>query len=103
MHLHGYALSPYAIPTALTALAIVGFGTTVLVQRSSRVSAAFFTVTVTVSMWFGAFSMMYLATDAAVALVWARLSFLAIPFIAPAMYQFTVEMLRVSEERRLAI
>ena len=103
MHLHGYAMSPYAIPTALTALAIVGFGTTVLVQRSSRVSAAFFTVTITVAMWFGAFSMMYLATDAAVALMWARFSFLAIPFIAPAIYQFAVEMLRVSEERRLAV
>src|SRR5512144_3063044 len=103
MHLHGYAFSPYALPTALTALAVIGFGTTVLVQRSSRVSAAFFTVTMTVAMWLGAFSMIALAVDPGIAMVWARLSFLAIPFIAPAMYQFSVEMLRVSESRRIAV
>jgi len=103
MHLHGYAFSAYAVPMALAALVAIGFGTTVLVQRSSRVSASFFTVTVTVSLWLAAFTMVELSAQEGIALLWARLSFLAIPFIAPALYQFSVEMLRVAEHRRLAV
>jgi len=102
MHLHGYALSAYAIPTALTALAVVGFGTTVLVQRSVGVSLAFFRLTLTVGVWLGAFSMIALSADPAIALGWAKLACVAVPLIAPAIYQFAVEMLRISEKRQLA-
>jgi diguanylate cyclase (GGDEF)-like protein/PAS domain S-box-containing protein len=95
-----YAFSPFAIPTAATALLMIVFGTRVLMRRVSRVSGSFFAVAVFASIWFASFTMMYLATSPAVALQWAHLAYLGVPFIAPAVYQFTVEMLRVFAQRR---
>src|SRR6476659_7402997 len=98
-----YLFSPFAVPTAATTLLMLLFGTRVMLRRLSRVSGAFFALTVFASIWFAAFTMMYLSTDAATALRWSRLAYLGVPFLAPAIYQFSVEMLRVFRERRLVV
>jgi diguanylate cyclase (GGDEF)-like protein/PAS domain S-box-containing protein len=98
-----YLFSPFAIPTAATTLLMLLFGTRVLMRRVSRVSGAFFALTIFAAIWFAAFTMMYLSTDAATALRWSRLAYFGVPFIAPAIYQFSVEMLRVFQQRRLVV
>jgi diguanylate cyclase (GGDEF)-like protein/PAS domain S-box-containing protein len=98
-----YQFSPFSVPTAATTLLMLLFGTRVMLRRLSRVSAAFFALTVFASIWFAAFTMMYLSTDPATALRWSRLAYLGVPFLAPAIYQFSVEMLRVFRERRFVV
>ena len=97
-----YAFSPYAIPVACTAVLILAFGAHVLMRRTTSVSSAFATLTVVVAVWMSAFAMMYSTRDASSALRWARRAYLGVPFIAPAIYWFTVEILRIERRRRLA-
>src|ERR1041385_1648410 len=99
----GYLFSPYAIPTAVTTALMLLFGVTVYVRRASRVSAAFLGLTGFASVWLFAFTFMYSARDAEHALFWARIAYLGVPFLAPAIYQFTVEMLRIMRLRRITV
>ena len=96
-----YAFSPYAIPTAVTTILIIVFGTRVLLHRLSRVTFAFFGFMFVVSVWLFAFTFMYSATRPEVALFWARIAYLGVPMIPAAIYQFTLEMLRIVKKRRL--
>jgi diguanylate cyclase (GGDEF)-like protein/PAS domain S-box-containing protein len=98
-----YVFSPYAIPTAVTTALMLLFGVTVFLRRASRVSAAFLSLTAFASIWLFAFTFMYSATDAGHALFWARIAYFGVPFLAPAIYQFTVEMLRIMRLRRIAV
>jgi hypothetical protein len=59
-------------------------------------------MTVVVAIWMAAFAGMYSAREPEVALRWARAAYLGVPFIAPAVYWFTVEILRIEQRRRLA-
>src|ERR1043165_7964617 len=95
-----YSFSVYAVPTALTSLLMLVFGTSLLLRRPSRLTAAFFGRTTSASLWLCAYSFMYCADDARAALIWARLGYAGVPLIAPAIYQFTVEMLRIGRQRR---
>jgi diguanylate cyclase (GGDEF)-like protein/PAS domain S-box-containing protein len=95
-----YGFSPFAAPTLATAMLMLVFGTSVLARRMSRVAGAFFAMTVAASVWLIAFTFMYCARDAATALFWARAAYLGVPFLAPAIYHFTAEMLRIAKERR---
>src|SRR6266550_3637149 len=95
-----YGFSAYAVPTAVTALLMLGFGASVLARRVSRVSLSFFALTLAAAIWEMAFTLMYCARDASTALFWSRMAYLGVPFIAPAVYHFTVEMLRIARERR---
>jgi diguanylate cyclase (GGDEF)-like protein/PAS domain S-box-containing protein len=97
-----YAFTPAAIPVALTAVLILAFGVHVVLRRFTSVSAAFFSMTAVVAIWMTAFTFMYSARDAATALRWARRAYFGVPFIAPAIYWFTVEILRIERRRRLA-
>jgi diguanylate cyclase (GGDEF)-like protein/PAS domain S-box-containing protein len=98
-----YTFTPYAIPTAVTTILMLVFGVALTVRRPSRVSASFFGLTFVASIWLFTFTWMYSARDAAHALFWARLAYLGVPFIAPTIYQFTVEMLRITQRRRFAV
>lgn len=98
-----YAFSAYAIPVALTAILILGFGTRVLMRRASGVTSAFFTMTLVVAIWMAAFAALYSATDPQVALFWARLAYFGVPFIPPALYWFTIELLRLDGKRRFVL
>jgi diguanylate cyclase (GGDEF)-like protein/PAS domain S-box-containing protein len=78
-------------------------GVLVLARNVSRVTTAFFVMTLTASVWLFCFAFMYSTTDAATALFWAKAAYLGVPLIAPAVYQFTVEHLRIAQKRRAAI
>lgn len=80
---------------------MLAFGVHVMARRFSRVSVAFFAMTAAAATWLLAFTMMYSTTDEATALFWARIAYLGVPFIAPAIYQFTIEMLRITQQRRV--
>ena len=95
-----YEFSAYAVPTILTAVLMLGFGASVLARRISRISLTFFALTLAAAVWMLAFTAMYCARDAATALFWARIAYLGVPFIAPAIYHFAVEMLHIAKERR---
>jgi diguanylate cyclase (GGDEF)-like protein/PAS domain S-box-containing protein len=95
-----YGLSPFAVPTLVTAALIFVFGTNVLVRRASRVAGAFFAIAVSASVWLVAFTFMYCAKDTATALFWARMAYFGVPFLAPSIYHFTAEMLRIAKARR---
>ncbi|MEO8380069.1 MAG: EAL domain-containing protein, partial [Acidobacteriota bacterium] len=90
------------MPVAMTAVLILVFGGRVMARRLSSVSTAFFTITVVVAIWMVAFTGMYAARDEQVALSWARAAYLGAPFIPPALYWFTIEVLRLERRRRLA-
>jgi len=96
-----YGFSPSAIPVALTAVLILGFGTLVLKRRATSASGIFFGMTMVVAIWMAAFAGMYSSRDASVALRWARAAYLGVPFIASTVYWFTVEILRIEARRRL--
>jgi len=98
-----YGFSPFAVPIPVTATLMLVFGTSVLARRMSRVAAAFFALTAAASVWLIAFTFMYSAKDAATALFWSRAAYLGVPFLAPAIYHFTAEMLRIGKARRGAI
>ncbi len=98
-----YGVSPFAVPTFVTAVLMLVFGAGVLVRRASRVAGAFFALAASASVWLVAFTFMYCAKDAATALFWARAAYLGVPFLAPSIYHFTAEMLRIARERRGAI
>ncbi|MFP5245897.1 MAG: PAS domain S-box protein, partial [Thermoanaerobaculia bacterium] len=98
-----FAFSPSAIPVALTALLTFAFGVRVLVRRFSTTSAAFLSITVVVALWQAAFALMYSTRDPQLALRYAHLAYLGVPFIAPAIYWFTVEILRIERRRRVAL
>src|SRR5205823_3686560 len=59
-----------------------------------------FSMTLAAALWESAFTLMYLSRHADTALFWARMAYLGVPFIAPALYHFTIEALRISRERR---
>ena len=98
-----YAFSPFAVPVAVTTLLIFAFGLRVLSRGVSRVSLSFFAMTTAASVWLFAFIWMYSTPSEAVALTWARIAYFGVPFIAIAIYQFSVAMLRIEPQRRLAI
>ncbi|HYR28050.1 MAG TPA: PAS domain S-box protein, partial [Thermoanaerobaculia bacterium] len=95
-----FTLSPYALPVALTGVLILAFGARLLARHFTSVSAAFFTMTLVVAIWMAAFTALYSTDDAGLALVCSRLAYLGVPFIAPAIYWFTVELLRIERRRR---
>ena len=98
-----YAFSAYAVPVALTGVLILAFGTRFLSRRVTGVSAAFFTMTLVVAIWMAAFAVLYSTRDPRVALFWSHLAYLGVPFIPPALYWFTVELLRIDGRRRAVL
>jgi diguanylate cyclase (GGDEF)-like protein/PAS domain S-box-containing protein len=98
-----YRFTPLALPVAATAILMLAFGLRVLLHRASRVSAAFFAMTAACAIWLLGFTAMYSTDLEPVALFWARLAYLGVPFIPAAIYQFTIEMLRINPQRRFEV
>jgi diguanylate cyclase (GGDEF)-like protein/PAS domain S-box-containing protein len=96
-----YSFSAYAVPVAITAVLMLAFGARVMIRRWSRVSVAFFGMTAAAFVWLVAFTLMYSTREESIALFWARVAYLGVPFIAPGVYQFSVELLRINPQRRL--
>ncbi|MFW6201651.1 MAG: EAL domain-containing protein, partial [Gemmatimonadota bacterium] len=69
-------------------------------EHGTRESRAFFLLTAALAVWMLGFAGMYAAPDDASALRWARLAYIGVPAIAPAVYTFSVHVLRIAEARR---
>lgn len=99
-----YVLNPNALPTFLTAVAVVWLGIDIVIrERQSRVSVHFFVLTLTMAIWLFAFSWMYCATSARVAMWWVKAAYLGVPLIPSALYHFTSSTLRIVDRRRRLI
>ncbi len=95
-NLTNYRFNPYAIPTSVTAIAIIALGFIILVgERNSRVSFSFFIMTVVAAIWLFCYSLMYCAVAAPVATAWAAIGQLGIICIPAAVYHFTVSTLEI--------
>ena len=90
-----YAFNAYAIPLLATMVAMLLLGVFVLFrERGSREAVCFSLVAGSISIWLGCFSVLYLAVDERVALVWARSAYLGICLIPAALYGFAVAVTR---------
>jgi diguanylate cyclase (GGDEF)-like protein/PAS domain S-box-containing protein len=88
---------------AVTAVLILTFGIRLVLRRRNTVAIAFLTTTVAVSVWLISFAAMYASVSEALALAWARRAYFGVPFIAPAVYWFTTEILRIEVKRRVLL
>src|SRR6266704_2991995 len=58
-----YGFSPYAVPTLLTAVLMLGFGVSVLARRVSAVSLTLFSLTFAAAVWLLAFTFSAMAAS----------------------------------------
>ena len=91
-----YSFSVFAVPTLVAATTVLALGFFVLTaERHSRVSIAFFVMTLTAALWLGGHSFMYCARSETAASFWAVIGQAGIVFIPAAVYHFTVATLGV--------
>ncbi|HVG25595.1 MAG TPA: ATP-binding protein [Thermoanaerobaculia bacterium] len=94
----------FALPWAVVAVALVALAAAIFArQRASRVAVLFCGMIAMVAVWFGAFSLMFLATDADTAETFARIGLGAICLLPAAIYDFTATALRLRGARRYLI
>jgi PAS domain S-box-containing protein len=104
LDLRSYQPDLISIPAFLTAAAMLALGVGVVVrERASRESRSFLLLAGMVSVWQLCFCFMYAAALPGPALFWARAAYLGIPFIPPAIYGFTVQVLRIAHRRRALV
>jgi diguanylate cyclase (GGDEF)-like protein/PAS domain S-box-containing protein len=101
LQLDAYRMSLSGLAPLATAIAMLLLGVFVVArERGSRESVLFGVLAVTVTVWLGCFSAMYLANAERVALFWAKTAYLGITFIAPAVLSFAVAVTRDWPRRR---
>lgn len=99
-----YWFNPAAIPPLVTAVAMIAIGLLVLVrERSTAISVTFFFLTISIGGWLATVGAMMCAYNAETAALWARLCYVAVPLIAPALYHFTLAFLQIEQRYRRAI
>ncbi len=86
-----YAYNPHAVPLFITAAVTLLLGVlTVVREKGSRAAPPLTVLILALFIWVFAYAWMYLATDPAVAMNWARLAHIGIIIIPAATYHFTV-------------
>jgi PAS domain S-box-containing protein len=96
-----FVWNAFALPWAVVAIALFGLAGVVYGrQKASRVAVLFCGMIVLVGIWFGAFAVMYLAADADVAAMAARVGLAGVCFLPAAIYDFTATALRLRSSRR---
>ena len=81
--------NPLAIQTILTSLGVLCLGTFALIrERGTKLSVAFFIVTLTMGAWLFCFSWMYSAPDERIAMWWAKSAYIGVCFIPSAVYHY---------------
>ncbi|HXB56021.1 MAG TPA: EAL domain-containing protein [Vicinamibacteria bacterium] len=99
-----YAPSAYAVPLLVTAAATFLLGVSIVIrERASRVALLFCLIPLTIDVWLVCFSLMFLSIDPLVAVAWAKIAHAGIPFIAAAIYHFTVAVTYADKRRRLLV
>jgi len=93
-----------SLPPLLTvgAVLVLGLGTLAR-ERISLVSLSFLLITLAVSIWLFAQSWLYASVDRGVALWWARAAYAGVPFLGPAIYQFSLVIVRRDRTHRRAL
>src|SRR5689334_3020139 len=99
--MQAYQFSAYAIPPAVTAVAVMIFALVVVLRRPSRTGNAIFGVCVAAAVWQVTRVFMYLTLDPKTAVLWARVGLGAVIFIAPSVYLFIDTILPSTRHRRI--
>lgn len=95
-----YQLSATALPTFVVTVGALMLALLVMAgERFSRASVSFLLTCVSIALWLGAFTVMYSTADRGVALLWARVAYLGVPFIPTTIYQFAVHVLDLKGRR----
>ena len=97
-----YAFSAFAVPPLFTAALALAAAVRLISKHVSRTALAMMYMTVATLGWQASFGMMMLAVEPSTAERWARLGSASVPFLAPAIYQFVVEILRIADRRLVA-
>jgi diguanylate cyclase (GGDEF)-like protein/PAS domain S-box-containing protein len=97
-----YVFSAFSIPPFLTVLVTLVAALRLVSRSVSRTRLAMIGMAAFAIGWQGSFAMMYLAADPRTAEAWGRAGLGCVPFLAPAIYQFVVELLRIAERRKVA-
>ena len=96
-----YLLNPLAVQTLVVALAVSLLGIYAMIrEQGSPVSVAYFLLTLSMGVWLFAFSQMYSAIDANLALWWARAAYVGIGSIPAAAFNFCAFVLLDYERLR---
>jgi diguanylate cyclase (GGDEF)-like protein/PAS domain S-box-containing protein len=96
-----YAASAWSGPPLVTALAMLVLGGSVAYrERGTRVSLLVGALAASVAVWLSSFAVMYSATDAGVALFWARVGHIGVALIPCTVYHFSVVLLNRADEVR---
>ncbi|HEX8616681.1 MAG TPA: PAS domain S-box protein [Thermoanaerobaculia bacterium] len=99
-----YSPNALSLATGFAALAIVLLGAGVLTRgRGLAASRLFFLVTVCAAGWLAAFSWMYAAIDATVALLWARSGYVFGALIPAAVFHFATTLVPQPRSYRLPV
>jgi diguanylate cyclase (GGDEF)-like protein/PAS domain S-box-containing protein len=96
-----YGFSPYAIPAAVTAGALLVFALGLVLLRFSRMSISLFALSLAAAGWQIACAMMMVVTDPRTAASWARAGCAALIFAGPAVYQFVSSTLMPGKRRQI--
>ncbi|MGH7231953.1 MAG: hypothetical protein ACREJU_11440, partial [Nitrospiraceae bacterium] len=104
LNVQNYVFNPYALPTFSTA-AVLLFAVFQLFmhQDQARVRVPLILALLATSTWLVAFSFMYCSKDESVALGWAKLGYLGIPFICAAIYETTVRIHGLYETQKFLV
>lgn len=99
-----YRFSFFAIPLFATGFLVLILGCKAVVrERFSSTSVAFLFMTIPAAIWLFSFSAMYLCKNEPMAMRWAKIGYLGIPFIPCAIYYFTLKVLRLGGARKPAL
>ena len=99
-----YVFNWFALPLAFTALCSLAVGISILRREwRSRVGAALFLVTTTISVWFGASALAYCSTNAGTAVFWTRIEYMAVPVLPAAIYLYIAVGLRIYHRQKFLI
>jgi diguanylate cyclase (GGDEF)-like protein/PAS domain S-box-containing protein len=89
-----YSFSLFSLPTFVTAILAIFLGGVVFFkEKASRASLAFLGMTLSISIWLTCRSLLYVSLDENTALFWAKASYIGVPFIPVAAYQFAISVL----------
>ncbi|HEX9160226.1 MAG TPA: EAL domain-containing protein [Thermoanaerobaculia bacterium] len=99
-NMSAYHFSPFAVPAAVTAAVVILCATAIALTRFSRTTAAMLGMAAATAAWQGACALMYLAVDARIAAIWARIACGCALFVAPAVYHSVASILPASRYRR---
>ena len=102
--LHPGGSGVLAAPLLAVAVLALTVGTWVVIrERGRQVSLSFLASTLALAVYLFGFAFMAVAPDPATAVAWGRVAYVGIPLIVPSIYQFSVDLLGMSERRRVVV